>query len=159
MLLILCDQQNYLAVDNNAVSSPPLVHVPAYALVMEFNQRDRVALRVALEKLSASAAAMAEASQDINALVSRMDSLPQAEPARTTPPAQAAVVSSGPPTAQPVLPKEIPSITGGTVELPETWAIPVAQPTPVRAEDAFKPAPALNPIPAPSVRCHQPSQR
>lgn len=109
-----------------------------------------MALRVALEKLSASASAMAEASQDINALVSRMDSLPQAEPARTpihvTP---AATVSSAPPTAQPVLPKNVPSILGGTMELPERWAIPAAEPTATRADDAPEPAPVLKPYPRP----------
>lgn len=113
-----------------------------------------MALRAALEKLSASASAMAEASQDINTLVSRMDPLPQAEPAPALVDAAPATEASS---ATPVeyhsdhlpLPKAVPSILGGTVELPKSWAIPVAEPTPLRAEDVIKPTPALKSYPRP----------
>ena len=54
---------------------------------MDMNSSDRLALRTALEKLSASATAMASASNDIKDLVARLDaqemSLIDANPAPT----------------------------------------------------------------------------
>src|SRR5699024_8436125 len=66
---------------------------------MNFTQRDRLALRSAMSKPSASASAMAEASREIDALVSRMDTTEQpgrtAVPLVDAAPTQTQEVSSG----------------------------------------------------------------
>ena len=93
---------------------------------MDFNQRDRLALRAALEKLSASASAMADASRDINDLVSRMETAPaEPKPALThasPAPSRDAPVSVTPAVAPErlTLPRQVPSALGQVVTRPDT---------------------------------------
>ncbi|WP_290279700.1 DUF2339 domain-containing protein [Corynebacterium faecale] len=116
---------------------------------MDFNQRDRMALRAALEKLSASASAMADASRDINNLVSRMEA-PPAEPTPALIDASSAPSRDEPISATPVvaperlpLPRQVPSALGRVVTRPDTWG------TPTPKEKVGAPAVALKPYPRP----------
>ena len=99
---------------------------------MNFTQRDRLALRSALSKLSASASAMAEASREIDALVSRMDTTEQ--PARTAVP----LVDAAPTQTQ-----EVSSgVAGGmAVAAPQPATPPAAPPPGAAAQIVPQPAP------------------
>ena len=124
---------------------------------MNFTQRDRLALRSALSKLSASASAMAEASREIDALVSRMDTTEQ--PARTAvplvdaAPTQTQEVSSGvaggtsvaatppvmPPVAPPVTSPAAPPQPTPRPSTPMAQRVPNPYPRPEKPKRPAKP--------------------
>ena len=118
---------------------------------MNFTHRDRLALRSALSKLSASASAMAEASREIDALVARMDTTDA--PGATSPPVDAA------PTPTPEVPSGVPGgppadrIPQAAAPVPSpTRAAPAAQPVAKTAS----PTPVVQRVPTPYPRPREP---
>lgn len=112
---------------------------------MNFTQRDRLALRSALSKLSASASAMAEASQEIDALVSRMDTADR--PAGATGP----LVDAAPtPTRE--VPSGVPGGVSAAASPPATPPAVAPQPTPRPTTPVAQRAPVPYPRPPKPTR-------